>query len=331
MDFGICFKGDMDPQRTVRLAQQAEAGGFTYGWTFDSHVLWKEAVVMLSLLAWETQKMYWGPLVTNVAVRSLDVTASCLATLNILSKGRALCGMGRGDSSRRVMGHPPTTIQTMMEGVEIIRDLAEGRERDVNGVKVCLSWADPKYKLPLWIAGYGPKVLRAAAQSADGVILQIAEPSLCRWFIEQVEAGAREAGRDTGEIKYLVAAPVFISDDLEKCRAQVRWFPAMVGNHIADLIKNHSIGVPPALLEAIEGRKGYDYRQHADKDADHLDWVTAPVIDGFSVIGTPGMIVEKLQELEAAGIDQFVIYLMCEEEERIVETFAREIIPAINR
>lgn len=327
MDFGICFKGDIDPQRTLRLAQDAEAGGFTYGWTFDSHVLWKEAVVMLSLLASRTEKMYWGPLVSNVAVRGLDVTASWLATLNIISQGRALCGMGRGDSSRRVMGHPPTTIETMMEGIETIRDLAEGKERLLNGSKIRLSWANPRYKLPVWIAGYGPKVLRAAARIADGIVLQIAEPALCRWFIEQVEAGAKEAGRNPKEIQYMVAAPVYISEDVEKCRAQVRWFPAMVGNHIADLIKNNAIGVPQALLDAIQGRESYDYRHHADKDAGHLTWVTPAVIDSFSVIGTPKMIIDKLRELESIGIHQFVIYLMCEDEERIVDVFAKEVLP----
>lgn len=327
MDFGICFKGDIDIKRTIRLAQQAESGGFSYGWTFDSHVLWKEAMVMLTLLASRTARMKWGPLVTNAAVRSLDLAASCFATLNLVSGGRAVCGIGRGDSSRRVLGYPPTTIKRMMESTAVIRDLAEGRKSEINGVPVHLNWANPDFKLPMWIAGYGPKVLRAAGAGADGIILQIAEPSLCKWFIEQARAGARQAGRNPDELRFLAAAPVFISEDMELCRRQVRWFPAMVGNHIADLIKNNSIGVPAELLEAIEGRELYDYLQHGEKDADHLDWVTNAVIDGFSVIGTTKMIVEKLARLKEVGVDQFVIYLMCEEEEQIVETFARDVIP----
>ena len=158
-------------------------------------------------------------------------------------------------------------------------------------------------------------------------MLQIAEPTLIRWFIEQVEKGAVEAGRSKKEIRYMAAAPVFCSDDFEKCRAQCRWFPAMVGNHIADLIKNNAIGVPENLLRAIEGRIGYDYKEHADKDSGHLDWVTADVVDGFSVLGPVDNQIRKLKDLEASGVDLFVIYLMCEEEENVVKTYGREIIP----
>lgn len=329
MEFGICFKGDMDVQRTLRLARSAEEGGFDYVWAFDSHILWKEAFSMLTLMAANTSRVKLGPLVTNPAVRSLDVAASNFATLNIISEGRALCGIGRGDSSRRMMGKPPATVSRMIDSVEKIRALAEGREVELNGVSVHIPWAVPAYKLPMWLAGYGPNVLRASGRVADGIVLQIAEPSLIKWFIEQTGIGAREAGRDSGDIQYMTAAPVYISDDLEKCRAQCRWFPAMVGNHIADLIKNHSIGVPEHLLEAIHGRAGYNYKKHADKDAGHLDWVSDDLIDGFSVLGTVDMQIAKLKELEVAGCRQFVIYLMCEQEEEIVETYAKEIIPKL--
>ena len=329
MEFGICFKGDIDIGRTIRLAQQAEQGGFDYVWTFDSHVLWREAYGMLTLIAANTERVKIGPLVTNPRVRSLDVAASFFATLNEISGGRAVCGLGRGDSSRRMLGKKPTTIANMMKTAQELKRLAEGETVAIDGVDVTLTWANPQYKLPMWLAGYGPRVLRRSGKIADGIVLQIAEPSLVRWFVEQVEKGAAEVGRDPGSIRYMAAAPVFYSDDMEKCRAQCRWFPAMVGNHIADLIKNNAIGVPGDLLRAIEGRVDYDYKQHADKDSDHLDWVTDEVIDSFSVLGPVDNQIRKLKELEASGVDLFVIYLMCEEEEDVVEIYRREIIPAL--
>ena len=283
---------------------------------------------MLALIAANTERVKIGPLVTNPRVRSVDVAASFFATLNEISEGRAVCGLGRGDSSRRMLGKPPTTIANMIKTAQELKTLAEGGTVAIDGVDVTLSWASPKYELPMWLAGYGPRVLFESGKIADGIVLQIAEPTLIRWFIEQVEKGAVEAGRSKEEIRYMAAAPVFCSDDFEKCRDQCRWFPAMVGNHIADLIKNNAIGVPENLLRAIEGRMGYDYKQHADKDSDHLDWVNADVIDGFSVLGPVDNQIGKLQELEASGVDLFVIYLMCEEEENVVETYRREIIPA---
>ena len=329
MKFGICFKGDIEIGRTIRLAQQAEQGGFDYVWTFDSHVLWREAFATLTLIAANTEWVRIGPLVTNPRVRSLDVAASCFATLNEVSGGRAVCGLGRGDSSRRMLGKKPTTIANMMKTAQELKRLAEGGTVAIDGVDVTLTWANPRYKLPMWLAGYGPKVLRQSGKIADGIVLQIAEPSLVRWFVEQVEKGATEAGRDPGSIRYMAAAPVFYSDDMEKCRAQCRWFPAMVGNHIADLIKNNAIGVPEDLLRAIEGRTDYDYKQHADKDSDHIGWVTDEVIDSFSVLGPVDNQIRKLKELETSGVDLFVIYLMCEEEEDVVEIYSREIIPAL--
>ncbi len=323
MDFGICFKGDLDIRRTIRLAQQAEEGGVTHVWTFDSHVLWREAFTMLALIAESTRTVRVGPLVTNPRVRSVDVTASLFATLNSISGGRAVCGIGRGDSSRRVVGKSPTTVAYLMESVRQIRALGTGAEIELDRHKVRIPWADEGQPIPMWLAGYGPRVLFESGKVADGVVLQIAEPSLIVWFIEQVRKGAESAGRDPSEIGYLVAAPVYVSEDLEQCRERCRWFPAMVGNHIADLIKNNSIGVPDNLLDAIEGRKGYDYRQHADKDSEHLDWVTGDVIDSFSVLDPVELQIAKLRELEAVGVNQFVIYLMCGEEEEIVDAYRR--------
>lgn len=332
LDFAICFKGDIPPERTVKLAKAAEKGGFSHVWTFDSHILWKECYTMLTLIATQTEKVFLGPCVTNPAVRDITVTASNFAALNLISKGRAVCGIGRGDSSRRVMGFKPTTVEQMMEGVEQIRKMAEGEKIFYEGKDQWFPWANSKYKLPMWIAGYGPKVLRASAKHADGIVLQIADPFLINWFISQVHDGARECGRNGKDIQIMVAAPVFISKDINKCRAQVRWFPAMVGNHVADLVqKYHSGEVPQALTNYIKGRKGYDYRKHADKDADHLDFIPTEIVDRFSVIGDVKDHVQKLKELEAGGMDQFNIYLMCGEEEKIVEIYSKEIIPEFRK
>lgn len=338
IDFGICFKGDISPERTVKLARAAEKGGFSYVWTFDSHILWKECYTMLTLLATQTEKVKLGPCVTNPAVRDLTVTASNFAALNLISKGRSVCGIGRGDSSRRVMGFKPTTVEEMMHAIGQIKTMAEGGKIFYENKDQWFPWADSKYKLPIWIAGYGPKVLRAAAKQADGIILQIADTDLFSWFKAQVDAGAKESKRNPGDIAFMVAAPVYISKDLKKCRAQVRWFPAMVGNHVADIVKNvvekdpeMGKGVPKALTDYIKGREGYDYRHHADKDADHLGFIPEPIIDRFSIIGDVAAHVEKLKILESKGMDQFNIYLMCGEEEKIVEIYSKEIIPEFRK
>src|SRR5215831_2574092 len=130
LSFGITLKPDMAPARIVALARQAEAAGFEYGWVFDSHVLWLEPYPLLTLMAQSTQRMRLGTCVTNPAVRDPTVTASVLATLNLISGGRMDLGIGRGDSARRVLGKKPTTLARLEEAVRIIKDLAEGQPTD---------------------------------------------------------------------------------------------------------------------------------------------------------------------------------------------------------
>src|ERR1700751_5642970 len=104
MQFGITIKPDLSVDRIVALARQAESAGFTYGWIFDSHVIWMEPFPLLTLMAANTTKMHLGTCVTNPAVRDITVASSLFATLNLISGGRMELGIGRGDSSRRVLG-----------------------------------------------------------------------------------------------------------------------------------------------------------------------------------------------------------------------------------
>jgi alkanesulfonate monooxygenase SsuD/methylene tetrahydromethanopterin reductase-like flavin-dependent oxidoreductase (luciferase family) len=107
MRFGITIKPDMPVERIVALTRQAEAAGVQYGWIFDSHILWLEPYPLLTLMASNTKNMRLGTCVTNPATRDITVTSSLFATLNQISGGRMQLGIGRGDSSRRVLGKKP--------------------------------------------------------------------------------------------------------------------------------------------------------------------------------------------------------------------------------
>ncbi|MCY3753178.1 MAG: TIGR03842 family LLM class F420-dependent oxidoreductase, partial [Alphaproteobacteria bacterium] len=130
--------------------------------------------------------------------------------------------------------------------------------------------------------------------------------------------------------RVMSAAPAFFGDR-QTCREATRWFPAMVGNHVADIVERYGTGredIPPSLTAYIEGRRGYDYSRHGQSDNPFLDFITDDVIDGFSVLGTPEEHVAKLEELQAAGVTQFYIYLDNGDEEEIIAEYGRSIIPA---
>src|SRR6266571_4138857 len=290
LEFAITFKPDMTPERIVNLTRQAEAAGFTYGWSFDSHIIWQEPYPLLTLMAANTKRMRLGTCVTNPAVRNPTVTASLLATLNRISGGRMDIGIGRGDSSRRVMGKKPTTIERLEEAVRLIRDLTGGTQVTYEGQPLRIPWANAGVP-PVWVAGYGPKTLGCAGRIADGVILQFADPHLIKWCLGFVRASAEKAGRDFAQIRVMSAAPVWVSDDVAAAREHVRWFPALVSNHVVDLIS----------------------RYKPDKIVDH-----------YCIVGPVSEHIRRLQELQALGVTQFNIYLMSGDEEKTLEIYGRD-------
>jgi probable F420-dependent oxidoreductase len=326
MKFGITIKPDISVERIVGLTRQAEEAGFEYGWNFDSHVLWKEPYPLLTLMANATRSMRLGPCVTNPAVRDLTVTASLFATLDLISGRRMDLGIGRGDSSRRVLGKKPVTPAELERAVATFRDLTAGREVQYDGQPARLGWATGSP--PVWIAGYGPKVLNLAGRIADGVILQFADPDLISWCMGFVHQGAREAGRDPKAIEVMAAAPVWVSDDLAVARQRVRWFPALVSNHVVDLISRYKPEeLPAALTSYVQDRSGYDYQHHAEVGSDNARFVSDEVVDRFCLVGPVPAHREKLKRLAEAGVTQFNIYLMCGEEEQTLEVYKREVLP----
>src|SRR2546422_636346 len=327
MKFGITIKPDIPIERIVSLARQAEGAGFEYGWMFDSHVLWKEPFPLLTLMAANTRKMHLGTCVTNPAVRDVTVASSLFATLNLASKGRMEMGIGRGDSSRRVLGKKPTTLENLEEFVRVFRDLNAGKTVELDGTRAHFPWATAGVPR-VWVAGYGPKALRCAGRIGDGVILQFADPDLIAWCVGFVREGAREAGRDPNKIEVMAAAPVWVSNDLKVAREHVRWFPALVSNHVMDLISRYKPeDLPPALTSYVRNRGGYDYLHHCEVGSDKASFVTDEVVDRFCLLGPVQAHLAKLEALRRAGVTQFNIYLMCGDEEQTLDVYGRDVVP----
>jgi probable F420-dependent oxidoreductase len=331
LEFAITFKADMSPERIVRLTRQAETVGFTYGWCFDSHILWQEPYPLLTLMAVNTERMRLGTCVTNPVVRDPTVTASLLATLNRIAGGRMDMGIGRGDSSRRVMGKKPTTLARLEETVAAIRDLTAGKQIVYQGQPIQMPWANAGVP-PVWVAGYGPNALRCAGRLADGVILQFGDVDLIKWCLGFVREGAEAAGRDFSQIRVMSATAVWVANDLAKAREQVRWFPALVSNHVVDLISRYTPEELPAELTAyVRHRQGYNYLQHAEVGSAHAAFVPDEIVDRYCIVGPLEAHLLRLQELQEAGVTQFNIYLMSGDEETTLDIYGRDVIPIFGR
>jgi probable F420-dependent oxidoreductase len=333
MDFGVTVLPDPPFSRWLELIQLAERHGFGYAWTYDSHVLWQESVPMLAVAARETSKIRLGHFVTNPATRDPTVLASAYATLQDLSNGRMAMGIGRGDSAVRVIGRQPMKVAEFERSCAMVRAFMNGGEVEWNDKQLQLKWVRPELPpIPMWIAGYGPRALAVAGRVADGVIIQLADPEIIQWIMATARQAAEEAGRDPAQLKCIVGAPAHISDDLADAREQVRWFPAMVSNHVMDLIDRYGAdgsAVPKALTEYVQARKFYDYNEHSRVGAAHGEFVTDEICDRFCVLGTAEQAKSKLQDLQGIGVDQFNIYLMTHGQEETLQAFGDEIIPEL--
>ncbi len=331
MEFGVVLQTDPPAWRVVELAQKAENLGFSYGWTFDSHILWQEPYVIYSQMLSATKRMIVGPMVTNPGTRDWTVTASHYATLNDMFGNRMICGIGRGDSAMRVIGKKPAKLATLSESMKVIKGLAEGEEVEYNGTTQRFPWAKSS-ELKILMAAYGPKALHLCGSETDGFILQLADLQLAEWTIGAVRKAAEEAGRDPDALHICVAAPAYVGTDLEHQREQCRWFGGMVGNHVADLVARYgdsSDAIPQALTDYIKEREGYDYSGHGKAGNSHTDFVPDDIVDRFCILGPEEAHIERLQALKDLGVDQFAIYLMHDQKDETLNAYGQRIIPAL--
>jgi probable F420-dependent oxidoreductase len=330
LSFGVTVMPDPPYGRFIELIQLAESNGFEYGWTYDSHVLWQESFPLLTLAAKATTSMKLGHCVTNPGTREPTVLASGYATLHDISDGRVVMGIGRGDSARRVIGQQPVRVAEFERRLRMIKDFMNGRPVTWNDKELQLKWVRPELpEIPMWVAGYGPKALAVAGRVGNGVIIQLADPVIIQWIMDTARKAAEEAGHDPDALQCIVCAPSHISDDIADARDQVRWFPAMVSNHVMDLIERYGFEseIPKELTEYVRVRKFYDYEEHSRVGAKHGEFVTDEICDRFCVLGTAEQAAAKLQELESVAVDQFNIYLMTEGQEATLEVYGRDIIP----
>jgi probable F420-dependent oxidoreductase len=330
VDVGVVLQTTPPSARVVDLAVRAETYGFSHVWTFDSHILWQEPFPIYTEILRHTRNVVVGPMVTNPLTRDWTVTASLFATLNEMFGNRTIIGIGRGDSAVRVTNGSPSTIATLDESINVIRELANGREVAYKGSTLRFPWAS-KSRVEVWVAGYGPRALELAGRVGDGFILQLADPDIAAWTIAAVRRGAEAAGRDPAAVTICAAAPAYVTDDVAHAREQTRWFGGMVGNHVADIVARYGEGsqVPAALTDYIAGREGYDYNQHGQAGNTHTAFVPDAIVDRFCVLGPVEEQIRRLLELRELGVDQFAVYLQHDAKDETLRAYGEHVLPAI--
>jgi alkanesulfonate monooxygenase SsuD/methylene tetrahydromethanopterin reductase-like flavin-dependent oxidoreductase (luciferase family) len=296
----------------IESVQAAEQAGYDRAWSVDSQMLWEDVWVYLTRGLLATERIQFGVAVANPLTRHFTVSASTAATLARLHPGRVLLGLGRGDSAVRTLGLKQVATSRFAEIVPQVRTLLDGQEVETPAGPIRLRWLSPAgatgERVPIAIAATGPRNLRLAGALADVAMPQVgANPTAVRWAIEQIRAGAEEAGRDPDEVEIAVFCGMWVADDLDVAREESRWAAACAANHVGDVVRRvPDHGMPEELTRLVDARtQAYDYYEgHLDSSAEHTGWLTPELIDDFAITGPPDRCLERIRELGELGVDE---------------------------
>ena len=315
------------------MASRCEILGFDGLSLTDSQNLAPDTYVAMTLAARATSKLKLGPGVTNPLTRHAAVTAGAIASLQQVSGGRAMLGIGRGDSALFNIGHKPVSPRVFERYVNDVQSYLRGEAFDINGYPSQLRWlGDPApLKVPMDVAATGPKMIAIGARIAERVSFALgADPQRVAWGVEQVR-GAIAPAQDMPSLG--VYLNVCVHADIERAAELVR--PG-VG------IFAHFTGMPGATRDRVQesdqavfDRIGdYDKAHHGSADAAHAQALPVEFIERFAVIGSAQSCIRQLQSLRDLGIERMFIIgprhdHFGAEADAAQERFATQVIPAL--
>jgi len=315
------------------LAQRCEALGFDGLTLTDSQNLSADTYVALALAARATSKLLLGPGVTNPLTRHAAVTAGAIASIQQASGGRAMLGIGRGDSSLFNIGHKPVPPAVFERYVTDVQTYLRGDAFDAGGYTSQLRWlaGSKMAKVPVDVGATGPKVIAIGARLAERISFSLgSDADRVAWGIDQVRGAV---GADNKMPSLGVYLNVCVHDDIERAAELVR--PG-VG------IFAHFTSMPGASRERVQQRDDavydrlgdYDKARHGSGEAAHAQALPLDFIERFAVIGPAETCIERLSALRRLGIDRMFIIgprqdHFGEEAALAQERFAHEVIPAL--
>jgi len=339
LETGVLLLGEHDPRRLVALARQTEELGYQYIWYADER-FFREVYAGLALIALQTTRVRLGPCVTDPYSRHPALTAMAVATLDELSQGRAVLGLGAGVSGFKEMGvarRRPAVA--MREAVEVVRALLRGETVDYQGAAIRVSGArlnftPPRADVPIYVASNAPRGLQVAGQVADGAIMQgcVADRAL-QYFRGHVARGARVAGRAVDDVALVARINVCIDDNRHIAKdvmrrsvansllAQQPDFPGFVAA---------GLDVPPSLRDRL---RGASYGYGSDSAGRLAPDIPDAYVDALTLAGTVDDVAVGVARMIASPIRQLLVFPMDREKriERTIERFATEVLPRAGR
>jgi 5,10-methylenetetrahydromethanopterin reductase len=306
-----------------KRAVRAEELGYHGIFLGESHLSSIDSFQTLASCAMITKRVLLGIAVTNMVFRHPTVLAGAAASLNEISKGRAILGLGTGDGPVYSQGLKATPMREFEAGVRMVRDLVQGKAIKFPTGNVGISFY--LRPTPVYVSAEGPKGLQLAGRSADGVILGTGfDLRVYEWAKEKIREGTMEAGRNETDIAVVAAGMLCVLDNGDEARKIVR---NRIANRAHHNFRFTFETVPPKELDGVKRFvAGFDVMKPMEERVDP-DLVNDYLVRRFSIAGTPRECIERIEELKAVGVEHLMLTPARRVYGETVEAFAATVIP----
>lgn len=311
----------------IRFAQALDERGVERLWLIDSQLAMKDVYTGLATAALNTRRLELGTGVTNVITRHPTVTANSIAAISELSGGRALLGLGAGDSAVFGLGERPSRVAEVEAALRFFRAVLAGEEGEWDGRSYRLAAEVPPVKV--YLAVSQPRMCALAGRLADGaIIMGPAQPDLLARQVEWIEGGIEEAGRERSEIEVCFIATISTADDPDTALKDVRAWATGQARLLADF-KELPDSLQPFKEEIVRAKESYDYSEHLSTRAGHAGAISDELVRALAITGSPDESRQRLRALLDAGVDDLVFPLIGSGRLERLDRLANQIAPAL--
>lgn len=302
--FGLNRFDFASPDAFAADVARAEALGWDYAFVPDSQLRRHDTYVLLAFAARATARIRLGPLLANPVTRHPTVTASSIATVDAVAGGRAILGLGVGDTAVRLAGLRPARVATLEAATRVIRRLLGGEDVDVGAARPA-RLPYPR-AVPVWIAAAGPRMLRAAGAVADGVFIRVGtHPANVRAAVDAVRSGAADGGRDPASVRLGLVLHTVLEDDAERALTIGKSMAAGYYEYSPHLFAVAGLTWDGPDVHALQARVSPDFHHHSDlvESGRLVDFLPAAAADAFCLRGDAAQVAQQLCDVLSLGID----------------------------
>ncbi len=292
----------------MSFVHRLEDEGVSRVWLIDSQAAMKDVYAGLATAAISTERLELGTGVTNLVTRHPTVTANAIAAIAELSEGRAILGLGAGDSAVYALGKSPSPLREVEDALTFFRAVFSGDRGTWEGERFSLAYPSPNVRV--FLAVSQEKMCRLAGRLADGaIVMGPAQHDVMARQVSWVRDGMNLGGRHRSEVEICAVTTMSVSDDVDRAVRDVRSWATGQARLLAD-VRDLPESLEQYRDEFVRAKSSYDYTEHLSTHADHKDVLSEELVRTLAIAGPLDQCGARLSRLMETGVDSFIFPLM---------------------